>query len=82
MSYYGIPATQAGSDPNNLQGIAAFSDYFSVGALGAFDDYFQINAVNVSRQGPDCLNSSCDQYESDLDVQVTLFALLICLKFK
>lgn len=68
-AYYGIPLNQTGTSDSNLQGIAAFSDYFSYGALQEFDSYFKIDAVNVTREGPDCLNDSCDQYESDLDVQ-------------
>jgi len=68
-SYYGIPATLAGSNSASYQGIAAFDDYFSLGALAAFDKNQSIPAPSVTRDGPDCLAENCDQYESDLDVQ-------------
>ncbi len=89
-NYYQVPPNLFGSNPNNKQGIAAFSDYFSAGALQVFihfhtllltiicnantlqefDSYFSINPENVTSNGPNCLIESCDQFESDLDVQV------------
>eukprot|EP00026_Physarum_polycephalum_P003429 Phypoly_transcript_03440.p1 GENE.Phypoly_transcript_03440~~Phypoly_transcript_03440.p1 ORF type:complete len:705 (+),score=87.98 Phypoly_transcript_03440:71-2185(+) len=66
--YYGIPTGLAGTNAAS-QGIAAFSDYFSFGALENFDSYFNITGINVTRIGPDCFNETCDQYESDLDIQ-------------
>jgi subtilase family serine protease len=68
QAYYNVPTTAA-TNQSNLQGIAAFSDYFSVGAYSAFDQHFSIDGVNVTIQGEDCLGEGCDQYESDLDVQ-------------
>lgn len=67
-TYYGIPAGLTGNNQAS-QGIAAFTDYFSMGALENFESHFGVTGVNISRQGPDCFNETCDQYESDLDVQ-------------
>ncbi|EGC36711.1 hypothetical protein DICPUDRAFT_46984 [Dictyostelium purpureum] len=67
--YYNVPTSVIGHDPNNLQGIAAFTDYFSVGALAEFVKEYELPTPNVTRNGTDCLGNGCDQYESDLDVQ-------------
>eukprot|EP01133_Synstelium_polycarpum_P015353 gene15353-18212_t len=67
--YYNVPSSAVGTQSTNLQGIAAFSDFFSMGALAAFDKQYGITNVNVTRNGTDCLGMGCDQYESDLDVQ-------------
>ncbi|KYQ88348.1 peptidase S8 and S53 domain-containing protein [Tieghemostelium lacteum] len=68
-SYYQVPSDAKGTQSNNYQGIAAFTDYFSMGALQQFDKAYNIPAPNLTRNGTDCLDQGCDQYESDLDVQ-------------
>eukprot|EP01027_Heterolobosea_sp_BB2_P016835 GEZU01023910.1.p1 GENE.GEZU01023910.1~~GEZU01023910.1.p1 ORF type:complete len:661 (-),score=241.97 GEZU01023910.1:189-1946(-) len=69
--FYNVPVDLVANNTENLQGIAAFSDYFSMGALEEFDKHMGItpNASIVKLIGPDCLESGCDEYESDLDVQ-------------
>lgn len=71
--YYQIPDGANATNPKSSQAIGAFDDYFSAGALQAFDKNFGITGVNIQSNGPNCLNGSspCDQFESDLDVQVT-----------
>jgi tripeptidyl-peptidase-1 len=56
-TYYNVPATEVGTQTNNLQGIAAFTDYFSMGALRAFEKNQQLPQANVTRLGPDCFPS-------------------------
>ncbi|GAM25824.1 hypothetical protein SAMD00019534_089990, partial [Acytostelium subglobosum LB1] len=68
-SYYDVPSNVTGTQSNNYQGIAAFTDYFSMGALQQFYKKYNIPAQNVTRNGSDCFPESCDQYESDLDIQ-------------
>jgi len=68
LNYYSVEFPNETSS-SNLQGIAAFTDYFSLGALAAFDKAMNITGVNIKRVGPDCFPDSCDQYESDLDAQ-------------
>lgn len=51
------------------KGLLPLQIIFSMGALQDFDSFYQIKAANVTRIGPDCFNVSCDQYESDLDIQ-------------
>jgi len=67
-SYYNVPSDLVGSNKSNLQGIAAFEDYFSLGALKSFDSNQNLPFPNITRKGLDCF-PSCDQFESDLDVQ-------------
>eukprot|EP01116_Phalansterium_solitarium_P016018 TRINITY_DN361_c0_g1_i1.p1 TRINITY_DN361_c0_g1~~TRINITY_DN361_c0_g1_i1.p1 ORF type:complete len:703 (+),score=220.70 TRINITY_DN361_c0_g1_i1:849-2957(+) len=67
-SYYNVPEGLVVTNNTNLQGIAAFSDYFSTGALAAFESDQGLSAANVTVFGQDCL-PNCDQGESDLDVQ-------------
>lgn len=67
-NYYNVPADLQGTNSTNLQGIAAFDDYFSDGALAEFEADQGLAPANVTRIGPDCL-PNCDQAESDLDVQ-------------
>jgi subtilase family serine protease len=67
-TYYNVPPSLKGTNPKNIQGIAAFNDEFSLGALLAFQSDQSLPSANVTRIGPDCL-PNCDQYESDLDVQ-------------
>lgn len=70
QSYYGIPTIPA-NNTNNLQGVAAFGDYFSIGALNFFTSHFYGNTitVNITASGTNCLNTGCDSFESDLDVE-------------
>lgn len=73
--YYKVNATLGVQSSNILQGIAAFTDYFSMGALLAFDNDQNLTPPTVKRIGPDCL-PNCDQYESDLDIQyITAMAI-------
>lgn len=67
-TYYNVPADLQVTNPSNLQGIAAFADYYSTGALDAFERDQGLSAANVTIIGNDCL-PNCDQGESDLDVQ-------------
>ena len=53
-NYYNIPEDLAVSNSKNLQGIAAFSDYFSLGALSQFISDQKLKPAHVSRIGPDC----------------------------
>jgi subtilase family serine protease len=82
-SYYQIPEGQKGSMDSNSQSIAAFDDYFSIGALKKFAEDQNFPAPNVTIHGPDCfLTDNCDQYESDLDVQyVTALGLNVSTTF-
>ncbi len=73
--YYNVPSGLEGSSPLNIQGIAAFNDYFSEGALATFVSNESLPTPHVTRIGPDCM-PSCDQYESDLDIQVRYFLFL------
>jgi len=66
-SYYNVPSYTC-TNSQNGQGIAAFQDYFSIGALHSFTSDQNLPYPNVTRVGPDCF-PQCDQYESDLDVQ-------------
>eukprot|EP01132_Coremiostelium_polycephalum_P001486 gene1486-1874_t len=68
---YNVPTDLLSTNENNFQSIAAFQDYYASGALKFFDKKFSINSslVRLKAVGDDCLNSLCDQYESDLDVQ-------------
>ncbi|EFA77524.1 peptidase S8 and S53 domain-containing protein [Heterostelium album PN500] len=68
-NYYGVPASQVATNDANYQSIAAFGDYFSMGALNYFGKTYKISNVRVNRQGPNCFNENCDQMESDLDIQ-------------
>eukprot|EP01112_Ceratiomyxa_fruticulosa_P013379 TRINITY_DN3762_c0_g1_i5.p1 TRINITY_DN3762_c0_g1~~TRINITY_DN3762_c0_g1_i5.p1 ORF type:complete len:699 (-),score=146.51 TRINITY_DN3762_c0_g1_i5:100-2196(-) len=55
---------------SNIQGIAAFDDFFSKGALDQFVSELGLSTPNYARIGYDCfLYGSCDQFESDLDIQ-------------
>jgi len=67
-NYYNVPLSLVGTNPKTVQGIAAFNDYFSLGALKSFEADQQLPSINVTRIGPDC-SPSCDEFESDLDVQ-------------
>jgi subtilase family serine protease len=64
--YYQVPNEVVNA--STRQGIAAFNDYFSMGALEAFDQAFSVKPPNVTRIGPPCF-PDCGQNESDLDVQ-------------
>eukprot|EP01102_Stenamoeba_stenopodia_P021121 TRINITY_DN842_c0_g2_i1.p1 TRINITY_DN842_c0_g2~~TRINITY_DN842_c0_g2_i1.p1 ORF type:complete len:732 (-),score=205.93 TRINITY_DN842_c0_g2_i1:92-2287(-) len=57
------------ADSKNVQAIAAFNDFFSLGALQEFDSYFHQNDPNITIFGKDCLKEQCDELESDLDIQ-------------
>jgi subtilase family serine protease len=66
--YYNVPSSKIATNSTNLQGIAAFVDFFSLGALDQFQQKFNVKPVTIKRFGTDCF-PLCDQYESDLDVQ-------------
>eukprot|EP01116_Phalansterium_solitarium_P012022 TRINITY_DN2795_c0_g2_i1.p1 TRINITY_DN2795_c0_g2~~TRINITY_DN2795_c0_g2_i1.p1 ORF type:complete len:745 (+),score=248.03 TRINITY_DN2795_c0_g2_i1:94-2235(+) len=68
-NYYNVPANLFGTNRTNLQGIAAFNDFYSAGALAAFEADQNLAAANITVIGTDCLPENCDQAESDLDVQ-------------
>ncbi|PRP76979.1 hypothetical protein PROFUN_14713 [Planoprotostelium fungivorum] len=70
-AYYKVPNNLVGKNPNNLQGIAAFNDFFSEGALQEFMQKYNVPAVNISVDGESCL-PNCDEGESDLDMQYML----------
>eukprot|EP01112_Ceratiomyxa_fruticulosa_P010284 TRINITY_DN270_c0_g1_i1.p1 TRINITY_DN270_c0_g1~~TRINITY_DN270_c0_g1_i1.p1 ORF type:complete len:720 (-),score=161.11 TRINITY_DN270_c0_g1_i1:78-2237(-) len=57
------------TNETNIQGIAAFSDYYSAGALTNFWSSFNIPQAQVTNYGTNCLSQGCDQTESDLDMQ-------------
>lgn len=69
--YYGIPNAEKNKSPKNLQGIAAFNDYYCDEALTQFTTKNKLDTPDVITQGVDCRHASkpCDQVESDLDMQ-------------
>ncbi|KAF2068677.1 hypothetical protein CYY_010000 [Polysphondylium violaceum] len=71
QKFYNIPAGTIGTNPKNLQSIAAFNDYYSADALSYFDEQFGIenSTVRIIQEGQDCINGGCDQMESNLDSQ-------------
>ncbi|EGG23826.1 hypothetical protein DFA_05962 [Cavenderia fasciculata] len=70
-SYYGVPSNLKATNQESYQMIAAFNDFFSLGALQYFDSKFGISSsdVKVNRQGPNCMAQQCDEMESNLDIQ-------------
>eukprot|EP01117_Protostelium_nocturnum_P016635 TRINITY_DN6634_c0_g1_i1.p1 TRINITY_DN6634_c0_g1~~TRINITY_DN6634_c0_g1_i1.p1 ORF type:complete len:714 (-),score=170.80 TRINITY_DN6634_c0_g1_i1:122-2263(-) len=66
--FYKVPKELVASNPKNLQGIAAFDDFFSKGAYDQFKRNYQVPDVNITVFGEDCL-PDCDEGESDLDLQ-------------
>lgn len=67
--YYKLGDTRGSNTTNNLQGIASYADYFSMGALEEFYKAYNLsNPIQVSTIGPNC-QPDCDNLESDLDMQ-------------
>jgi hypothetical protein len=68
--YYGIPAGLNVTNSTNLQGIAAFDDYFSIGSLAAFVEEYNLLTPNVTRFGPDCATG---EYPCVFQVELSIF---------
>jgi len=66
--FYNVPPTLVGTNKKNLQGIAAFNDFYSEGALKEFMIKYKLPGINITVTGTDCL-PFCDEGESDLDMQ-------------
>ena len=53
-NYYNIPTDMVVTNSSYVQGIAAFDDYFSMGALQAFTEDQELLPPKITRIGPDC----------------------------
>jgi hypothetical protein len=82
-TYYNIPSDLVVTNSTNIQGIAAFTDYFSLGALQQFVDDQKLMQPRVTRIGPncepDCVRDALSPlltYRTNLKVTLTFSTLL------